>query len=176
MSTRTAAIIIDDFLSNEKWEWIQSNLSEYLNTSEFIENRNEPYVTTIKWIKEKLNELDLFQEHWNSNLDMWSFINTLPPNIDRESTGRGYHIDYGGFVYYTHPTWDSSWGGHLKFENCDVDQIEPKPNRFVWVNPKVPHGIGVVNDNATHNRITIVGWPEGCMEYPDATQQINISI
>jgi len=93
MSTRTAAIIIDDFLSNEKWEWIQSNLSEYLNTSEFIENRNEPYVTTIKWIKERLNELDLFQEHWNSNLDMWSFINTLPPNIDRESTGRGYHID-----------------------------------------------------------------------------------
>ena len=70
---------------------------------------------------------------------------------------------------------DSSWGGHLLFQDCDVDKIEPKPNRFVWINPKVPHGIEVVNDTATHNRITIVGWPEGCVEYPDATQQINIT-
>ena len=110
-----------------------------------------------------------------SPCDSWSFINTLPPNIDRESSGTGYHIDFGGFVYYIHPTWDESWGGNLLFQNCDVDKIEPKPNRFVWINPKVPHGIEVVNDSATHNRITIVGWPEGCIEYPEATQQINIT-
>ena len=72
----------------------------------------------------------------------FSFINTLPPNIDRESSGTGYHIDFGGFIYYIHPTWDSSWGGHLLFQNCDVDKIEPKPNRFVWINPKVPHIVG----------------------------------
>jgi len=176
MSTRTAAIIIDDFLSEDKWNWIQSNVDDYLNTNEFVENIHEPYKTTIGWIKEKLFELDLFQEHWNSTIDGWSFINTLPPNVDRESSGTGYHIDFGGFVYYVHPTWDSSWGGNLKFENCDVGKIEPAPNRFVWINPKVPHGIEVVNDTATHNRITIVGWPEGCVEYPDATQQINIPI
>ena len=43
------------------------------------------------------------------------------------------------------------------------------------VNKKLLHGIEVVNSNATHNRVTIVGWPEGCIEYPGATQQINIS-
>tara|TARA_B100001142_G_C14281273_1_gene635002 strand:- start:809 stop:1339 length:531 start_codon:yes stop_codon:yes gene_type:complete len=176
MSTRTAAIVIDNFLSEDQWDWIQNNLSEYLNSDTFVENRNEPYSTTIEWIKQKLSTLNFYQEHWNSNLISWSFINSLPSNIDRESSGTGYHIDFGGFVYYAHPSWDDSWGGNLLFQNCDVDKIEPKPNRFVWINPKVPHGIEVVNSSATHNRITIVGWPEGCVEYPDATQKINISI
>ena len=175
MSIRTAAIVIDNFLSEDQWSWIQSNLSDYMNTEEFVENVHEPYKTSIGWIKDKLSSFDFFNEHWNANLDSWSFINTLPPNIDRESSGTGYHIDFGGFVYYIHPTWDESWGGNLLFQNCDVDKIEPKPNRFVWINPKVPHGIEVVNDTATHNRITIVGWPEGCIEYPEATQQINIT-
>lgn len=175
MSIRTAAIIIDNFLSDDKWEYIQSHVNGYLNTSEFVENRDDPYSTCIGWIKEKLATFDFHNEHWNVNLDTWSFINALPPNIDRESSGTGYHIDFGGFVYYIHPTWDSSWGGHLLFQDCDVDKIEPKPNRFVWINPKVPHGIEVVNDTATHNRVTIVGWPEGCVEYVDADQQINIS-
>jgi len=176
MSTRTAAIIIDNFLPADQWNWIQDNLSEYLNTDTFVENRNEPYPTAIEWIKQKLSSLNFYQEHWNSNLVSWSFINTLPANIDRESSGTGYHIDYGGFVYYAHPTWDESWGGNLLFQNCDVEKIDPKPNRFVWINPQVPHGIEMVNSSATHNRITIVGWPEGCVEYPAATRQINIPI
>ena len=173
MSTRTAAIVIDNFLSADQWNWIQDNISEYMNTDTFIENRDDPYSVAIQWIKEKLSSFDFYQEHWNTNLLSWSFINTLPPNIDRESSGTGYHIDFGGFVYYVHPTWDSSWGGNLLFQDCNVDKIEPKPNRFVWINPKIPHGIEVVNDTATHNRITIVGWPEGCVEYSGATQQIN---
>ena len=176
MSTRTAAIVIDNFLPRNQWNWIQENLSEYMNADTFVENRNEPYPTAIEWIKEKLSTLDFYQEHWNSNLVSWSFINTLPANIDRESSGTGYHIDFGGFVYYAHPTWQSSWGGNLLFQNCDVEKIDPKPNRFVWINPKVPHGIEMVNSSATHNRITIVGWPEGCIEYPAATRQINIPI
>jgi len=175
MSTRTAAIVIDDFLSDDQWNYVQNNISEYMNTPEFVENRNDPYPSCVTWIREKLSTFNFFNEHWNTNLDTWSYINTLPPNINRESLGTGYHIDFGGFVYYIHPTWNSSWGGHLLFQECDVDKIEPKPNRFVWINPNVPHGIEVVNDTATHNRITIVGWPEGCVEYPDATQQINIT-
>ena len=86
MSTRTAAIVIDNFLSDDKWSWIQGNLDNYLNTPEFVENINEPYGTTLGWIKARLTELGLFQEHWNSTIDGWSFINTLPPNIDRESS------------------------------------------------------------------------------------------
>jgi len=168
--------VIDNFLPRNQWNWIQENLSEYMNADTFVENRNEPYPTAIEWIKERLSTLDFYQEHWNSNLVSWSFINTLPANIDRESSGTGYHIDFGGFVYYAHPTWQSSWGGNLLFQNCDVEKIDPKPNRFVWINPKVPHGIEMVNSSATHNRITIVGWPEGCIEYPAATRQINIPI
>jgi hypothetical protein len=38
------------------------------------------------------------------------------------------------------------------------------------------HGIEVVNSSASHNRITIVGWPEGCVEYSNATLTINTSI
>lgn len=173
MAQRTAALVIDNFLSEEQWQWIQNNISDFMNTNGFVENVNEPYKTGLSWIREKLKELGLHQEHWDQTIPAWSFINTLPPGIDRESSGTGYHIDFGGFIYYIHPTWDESWGGNLMFQNCDVDKIAPMPNRFVWINPKVPHGIEVVNDNADHNRITIVGWPEGCVEYSDATIQIN---
>ena len=46
-----------------------------MNTDEFVENVHEPYKTSIGWIKEKLRSFDFYQEHWNVNLDSWSFIN-----------------------------------------------------------------------------------------------------
>jgi len=61
MSIRTAAIVIDNFLSEDQWNWIQSNLSDYMNTEEFVENVHEPYVTSIGWIKDKLSSFDFFQ-------------------------------------------------------------------------------------------------------------------
>lgn len=178
MSFRTAAIVIDNFLPNLQWQYIQNNISEYLHNDNFLENRNEPYEQTIVWVKEKLKSLDIWREHWENTIDMWSYINSLPPGIDRELSGDngGYHSEFGGFVYYAHPSWDSSWGGHLKFKDCSVEKIEPKPNRFVWINPAVWHGIEVVNSDAHHNRVTIVGWPEGCVEYDKASIKINTSI
>ena len=178
MSQRTAAIIIDNFLSDTQWQYIQNNIGDYLHSDQFLENRNDPYDQIIICIKEKLKSLGLWQEHWELMIDNFSFINTLPSGIDRESSGGndGYHSEFGGFVYYAHPTWDSSWGGHLKFKDCSVSQIDPNPNRFVWINPAVWHGIEVVNSNASHNRITVVGWPEGCIEYDKATIKINTSI
>ena len=62
MSTRTAAIVIDNFLSDEKWDYIQNNISDYLNASEFIENRNSPYTDCVTWIKEKLKTFDFHNE------------------------------------------------------------------------------------------------------------------
>ena len=67
----------------------------------------------------------------------------------------------------------SSWGGYLKLKNCSVANIEPKPNRFVWVNPNVWHGIEAVNDTANTNRITVVAWPSGTLEYAGANLRIN---
>ena len=178
MQTRTAAIVIDNFLSESQWQYIQNNLGAYLNAPSFVEDRNNPYTNTIEWIKEKLKSINLWQEHWDLMIENFSFINTLPAGVDRESSGGngGFHSEFGGFVYYAHPTWDSSWGGHLKFKDCSISQIEPTPNRFVWINPVVWHGIEVVNSNAQHNRITVVGWPEGCIEYPNANMIINTNI
>jgi hypothetical protein len=178
MSRRTAAIVIDNFLSNSQWQYIQNNISDYLHNDQFLENRNDPYDQIIVWIKEKLKSLGIWRDHWNNTIDMWSYINSLPSGIDRESSSNngGYHSEFGGFVYYAHPSWDLSWGGHLKFKDCSTSQIDPKPNRFVWINPAVWHGIEVVNSNASHNRITVVGWPEGCIEYDKATIKINTSI
>ena len=65
MSERTAAIVIDNFLTDDQWSFVQSNLGNYLNTSEFVENRNDPYSTCISWIKEKLATFDFHNEHWN---------------------------------------------------------------------------------------------------------------
>ena len=178
MSHRTAAIIIDNFLIEDRWSFIQENNNQYLHNTNFVEDRGELYLKVLDWIKEKLKSLDIWRDHWENTIDMWSYINSLPSGIDRESSSDngGYHSEFGGFVYYAHPSWNSSWGGHLKFKNCSIEKIEPKPNRFVWINPAVFHGIEVVNSNATHNRITIVGWPEGCIEYPNASIIINTPI
>jgi len=177
---RTAAVILDDFLSVDRWNYITKTVSQsnFLITDEFMEWRDSFYEEVMSFMIERMKQLDIWQDHWDSTIPLWSFINTLPPGIDRESSGNngGYHSEFGGFVYYIHPTWNTSWGGHLKFKNCDVEKIEPKPNRFVWINPGVFHGIEVVNETAENNRITIVGWPEGCIETSHASQIINILI
>ena len=178
MSTRTAAIVIDNFLDDQKWNVIQNNVNDYLHNDKFVEDKGETYFQIISWVKEKLKSLVIWRDHWENTIDMWSYINSLPSGIDRESSSDngGYHSEFGGFVYYVHPSWDPSWGGHLKFKNCSIEKIEPKLNIFVWINPAVFHGIEVVNSTATHNRITVVGWPEGCVEYPNANIIINTPI
>ena len=175
---RTAAVVIDNFLSEEKWNYISNTVlsSDFLTTAEFKEWKDDFYSLVIDWIQERSKEVDIWKPHWEHTIPMWSYMNSLPPGIDRESAGGGYHTDFGGFVYYIHPSWNESWGGHLKFKDCDVDKIFPTPNRFVWINPVVWHGIEVVNGVAEHNRITVVGWPEGCVEYDHASIKINTSM
>lgn len=175
---RTAGIVIDNFLSEDKWQEISSRVtsSNFLKTEDFKEWKDSFYEEVLNWISDRTKELDIWRPHWEHTIPMWSYMNSLPVGIDRESSGGGYHTDFGGFIYYIHPSWNKEWGGHLMFRDCDVDKIEPIPNRFVWVNPVVWHGIEVVNGNAEHNRITVVGWPEGCIEYEEASIQINTSI
>ena len=113
---------------------------------------------------------------WNDEIKLFSSINVLPKNVDVEAADTvngGYHREFGGYIYYIHPAWESSWGGNLKFRGCDSALLEPKPNRFVWVNPEVWHGIQVVNDSANTNRITVVAWPSGTVTYPSADVIIN---
>ena len=172
----TAAIAIDNFLDTDKWNIIQSGISEYLNSSEYSENRTSLHTQINSWIKEKLMSLNLWQYAWEDDIKLFSSLNVLPKNINVESAdpaNGGYHREQGGYIYYIHPTWESSWGGNLKFKNSIPDKIEPKSNRFVWVNPNVWHGIEVVNNLANINRITVVAWPAGSIEYDSADIIIN---
>ena len=172
----TAAIAIDNFLDSDKWNTIQSGMSGYLNSSEYSQNRTSLHTQINSWIQEKLTSLSLWQSAWESDVKLFSSINVLPKDINVESsdnTNGGYHKEAGGYIYYIHPTWESSWGGNLKFKDCSADKIEPKSNRFVWVNPNVWHGIEPVNNTASTNRITVVSWPSGTLQYASADIVIN---
>ena len=171
----TAAVVIDNFLTTDQWNTIQSGISAYLNSSTYTELRNSLHTQINDWIETKLTDLNLWQSSWKNEIPLFSSINVGPPGVNRETSG-GYHVESGGYIYYIHPTWDSSWGGHLKFKDCDVAQIEPTPNRFVWVNPKVWHGIEVVDSSASNNRIAVVAWPTGTVEYSSADLIINTSV
>ena len=171
-----AAIAIDNFLDSSKWNTIQAGISEYLNAPLYSENRTSLHTNINSWIKDKLSSLDLWNNLWEDEIKLFSSINVLPKNVDVEAADTengGYHREFGGYIYYIHPAWDTSWGGNLKFRDCDASILEPKPNRFVWVNPEVWHGIQVVNDSASTNRITVVAWPSGTVTYPSADVIIN---
>ena len=172
----TAAIVIDNFLSISQWSIIQSGISSNLHSVHYMESKDSSYVQITSWIEDKLKELNLWQESWKDEIKLFSSLNSLPKGIDVESSdpaNGGYHREDGGYIYYIHPSWQPSWGGNLKFKDCDVDKLEPKPNRFVWINPDVWHGIEVVNDTASTNRITVVAWPSGTLEYSSADLIIN---
>ena len=171
-----AAIAIDNFLDSSKWNTIQAGISEYLNAPLYSENRTSLHTNINSWIKEKLSSLGLWNNLWEDDVKLFSSINVLPKNIDVESsdpTNGGYHREFGGYIYYIHPAWDTSWGGNLKFKDCDMEYLTPTPNRLVWVNPNVWHGIEVVNSNAQTSRVSVVAWPNGTVEYPDASVIIN---
>ena len=97
MKNRTAAIIIDNFLSDDQWNHIQKNITSYLKSDTFVEDKGELYSYIIFNIKQKLKSLDIWREHWNSTVDMWSYLNSLPAGIDRESSSNngGYHSEFG---------------------------------------------------------------------------------
>lgn len=175
----TAAIVIDNFLTTDQWNTIQAELSvNGFLTSGYQEARNSLHSQINEWIETKLRSINIWQNSWKNEIPLFSSLNVTPKGIDRESgdiINGGYHREDGGYIFYIHPKWESTWGGNLKFKDCDVAQVEPTPNRFVWVNPSIWHGIEVVSNDATNNRITVVAWPEGTVEYPSATQVINTS-
>ena len=115
-----AAIVIDDFLSTSQWDTIQSSISSHL-TSSYEESRNDLHTQINSWIQTKLIELGLWQDAWTTEIKSFSSLNSLPKGIDVESSDSvngGYHREQGGYIYYIHPAWESSWGGNLKFKDC----------------------------------------------------------
>ena len=171
----TAAVVIDNFLESGNWNTIQNNLST-LNSSTYSEVEDSLNTQIHSWIQVKLTSLNLWQSSWEDDIKLFSGIKSLPKGIDLESgdpTNGGYHREQGGYIYYIHPSWTPSWVGHLKFKDCSVDKIEPKPNRWVWVNPDVWHGIEVVTEPAATCRVSAVAWPNGTVVYDGADIVIN---
>jgi len=65
MSTRTAAFVFDNFLSDDKWQYISSyvNQSDFLSTESFAEWRDPFYQKIIGWIDDRAKQIDTWQHH-----------------------------------------------------------------------------------------------------------------
>ena len=49
-----ASIVIDNFLDSSQWSTIQDGMSDFLNSSEYSENRNSLNTQIHEWIETKL--------------------------------------------------------------------------------------------------------------------------
>ena len=54
METRTAALVFDNFLSEDKWDYIVENVSidKYMKSSEFHEWKDDLHASILVWLKE----------------------------------------------------------------------------------------------------------------------------
>ena len=78
MSLRSAALIFDNFLSEDKWQHIASHVNEssFLFTDSFKEWRDPFYEEIIDWIDIRSKEVGIWQDHWEHTITLYSFINT----------------------------------------------------------------------------------------------------
>ena len=96
-----AAIAIDNFLSDDKWSSIQSNISEYLNTSNYKDERDSLHSQINVWIEEKLRSLSLWQDSWSSQISLFSSMISRPIGQNCESSdpnNGGFHMEQGGYI------------------------------------------------------------------------------
>ena len=56
-----AAIAIDNFLSDDKWSSIQSNISEYLDPYTYLDRRDSLHSQINIWIEDKLRSISIYR-------------------------------------------------------------------------------------------------------------------
>ena len=78
----TAAVIIDNFLTNDKWNTIQSGITDYLSSSIYMEERTSLQTQIHDWIESKLTELNLWQSSWKDEIPLFSSINVAPTGLN----------------------------------------------------------------------------------------------
>ena len=78
----TAAIVIDDFLSTDYWNTIQSGITDYLSASSYSENRTTLHTQINHWIETKLKSLNLWQDAWKDEIPLFSSINVIPKDVN----------------------------------------------------------------------------------------------
>jgi len=179
MSCRSA-IIIDSFLSQEKFNTISKKVSEsssYIN-NQFAELRDELWKETYGLVLERLKEIGMYQIHFEESVKLFGYNQFRSSNYGHGNMN-GPHVDNGGYVFYIHPHWDESWEGQLKITNAVEEKykngIFAKPNRFIWIDPSTYHDVTTTSTNTSHARVANIAFLGGEMYVdPVGTDFINI--
>ena len=178
------AILIDNFLPQDTFDaisekvthsehWVSGKLGDFV--------RDELWDEVTDLVFQRCKEIDLYNEHRfpldkkNANFSH----NQFRPHNYHHNNEQGPHADNGSYVFYIHPDWDEAWGGKLQIVNAEEEQyregIFAKPNRFIWMNPRVLHDITRTGDTP-HARATNLGFLNTCFDNdPVGVDYINIS-
>ena len=179
--TCRSAILIDNFLDQSKFDALSTKVaaSDSYSNSSVVDKRDDLWTETYTAVFDRLKEIGLYQTHFADSVKLFGYNQYRPAN---EAYGNIYgpHFDNGGYVFYIHPDWQESWAGQLQITNAVVEEyrtgIFPKPNRFVWIDPKTYHNVTTVGSSIGHCRVANVAFLGGEISIdPAGIDFINIS-
>lgn len=175
-----SAIIIDNFLSKEKFNYISLKVAESVNytNNEFSELRDELWNECYTAVFERLKELGMYQLHFDESIKLFGYNQFRPSNYGHGNM-YGPHVDNGGYVFYIHPHWDENWGGKLQITKAVESEyregIFAKPNRFIWIDPSTFHNVTTTSEVIEHSRVANIAFLGGEMYVdPIGVDFINI--
>ena len=178
--TCRSAILIDNFLSQDKFDTISAKVAASVSytSNGVVDKRDDLWTEAYTAVFERLKEIGLYQIHFADSVKLFGYNQFRPAN---EGYGNinGPHFDNGGYVFYIHPDWDESWDGKLQITNA-VDEeyrtgIYAKPNRFIWIDPNTYHDVTNVSSDVTHSRVANIGFVGGEVNVdPSGVDYINI--
>jgi hypothetical protein len=178
--TCRSAILIDNFLSQDKFDSLSSSVaaSPYYTNGQFEEPRDELCDTARELVLERLKEIGLYQSHFDEASKLFGYNQFRPADYGHGNIN-GPHVDNGGYVFYIHPDWDENWEGKLSITNAVEEEyrtgIFAKPNRFVWIEPSTLHNVSSTSLDITHSRVTNIAFMGGNIHVnPIGISYINI--
>lgn len=177
--TCRSAILIDNFLPDDTFEWLSSQVSsspEY-TSGQFEEPRDELCRQARELVLHRLEGIGLYQPHFQEAAQLFGYNQFRPADYGHGNI-YGPHVDNGGYVFYIHPDWDEEWGGRLSITNAKEEEyrnIYAKPNRFIWIEPNTMHDVSSTTSDITHSRVTHIAFMGGNIHVnPVGVEYINI--
>ena len=177
--TCRSAILIDNFLPDDTFEWLSSQVSsspEY-TSGQFEEPRDELCRQARELVLHRLEGIGLYQPHFQEAAQLFGYNQFRPADYGHGNI-YGPHVDNGGYVFYIHPDWNEEWGGRLSITNAEEEEyrnIYAKPNRFIWIEPNTMHDVSSTASDTTHSRVTHIAFMGGNIHVnPVGVEYINI--